>query len=79
MKIYKMEQWSLTYGESNPYLAPELRTKKLHGVCKERAAELGVPECDEITTTRIVSYEDNIVTTRSGTPNSARFFTFHMI
>ncbi len=61
-----MEQWSLTHGESNPYLAPELRTKKLHGVCKERAMELGGHESEKITTSTIISYENNIVTTKSG-------------
>lgn len=68
MKIYKIEQWSLGYDTSNPYLAPELRKRRLSGICKERAIELD-GDCSEstLTTSSIVSYEDNVVTTRSGT------------
>lgn len=67
MKIYKIEQWSLGYDTDNPYLAPELRKRRLSGICKERAIELG-EDCDlPLTTSSVVSYEDNVVTTRSGT------------
>jgi hypothetical protein len=62
-RIMKLNNWSVVYGEQNPYLAPELRSARLHGIVDDHP-RLG--KNVEVTTSKIVKAEGLIITTNSG-------------
>jgi hypothetical protein len=63
-QMIRIENWSLSMDNDNPYQAPEQRKKRLHGDVYNHP-RLG--DLKDVTTSSIVSVDGCMVETRSGT------------
>jgi len=66
---YSLTQWAIGSADDNPYAAPEQSARVLHGICPERAAEVGAFLTEPLTTSAVVAFDPatRIATTASGT------------